>query len=183
MHAKAFAVLLVATVSGCANTMGQRIEDRQEGGTVNGGSPNTLIGQDGESSGTVNSTGPVRELTIGPTGVRTRQGGSNPSEGVIRSDEAGTQFAWSFAANVEGKGLKVYDRNGQVLFEAAELSVDGAVQIRALNESLDRLAAYWAERDRLTVESQKVVKDIIAEIAKSVPSLASILAQAFGVAP
>lgn len=174
-------LLALACLAGCSGPIGQRISDRAEGGTVENGSPNSLIGQDGESSGTVNSTGPVRELVIGPTGVRTRQGGANPSEGVIRSDDQSMQFAWSVAANIGGKGIKVYDRTGQVLFEAAELTVDGAAQIDALNRSLDRLAGYWAERDRLTVEQSKVVKDTIAEIAKSLPSLASILAQAFGV--
>lgn len=168
----------IAIIAGCGARVGSLIEDGPDGARLENPSPNLVIDQDDEASGTATATGPVSTTVIGPTGVRTRKAGSAPFEGMVRTDADTTHFVWSASASIQGTGAKLLDGRGNVLAQADSFAVDAAGPIRALNESLDRLIQYWPQRDRVSAEVIQAELNTVAQVSAS---LASLLAQAFGV--
>jgi hypothetical protein len=150
-------------LGGCAGAqVGPRISDA--GGVGPSGafeqntpSPNVLSITDAEKRGHIAGTGPAQYTAMTGDGLQTFKTGSTPREVYFDRDTG--RFVVSSGADLTAKDIAFDAATGSLT--VGEFSTSASEPIRALNESLDRLAAAWvamtdAEREAVIAESNNI---------------------------
>jgi len=137
----AAAVLAAAAIAAGCQQVGPRASIDRARTDLESPSPVTLQIEDDAKKGVASGVGPARYTSITADEIQTIQSGTTPRDLWVQTHD-GTKVNLSSGSDIIAEGLEYDPATG--LVKIRRFSTSASEPIRAGNEALDRLVAWWA---------------------------------------
>lgn len=161
------ALVIACSALGCAVRVGSKSDTDATKTSYTNGSPNTIGLTDPDGNWTANGTGPQQFTDMNDAGLQTFRQGSTPRE--IFWDGSTKRLVVSSGSDIRASNIEYDPKSGKV--RLGEFSTSASEPLRAGNEALDRLVAYWAARDEASKQAIIAQIEAAKDIAPDVKDL------------
>lgn len=175
--AVAFSLVIACAPMGGCTKVGGLVKTSATGFTAESPPPNVLTMTDAEGQWTAAGTGPAQYTDMSEAGVTTLRHGSVPRE--IFYDRTTGRLILSSGTDVWGEGIEFDAPTGSL--RIARGGTSASAPMRASNEALDRLVAYWTARTEAEAQARAAEMRTIEAVAPTLAGTIKDLLRAAGV--